>query len=82
MRGPEEIISQPSQGDLVEVSADAIAEAVAKVAKKLITSEQSHYYNQNARIRVRKAFSVNAMLAAYVKVYKAVDISFPDQGTL
>lgn len=80
--GPEEIINQPSQGHLVEVSASAIATAIARVAEQLKTNEKANYYNKNASMRIKESFSVNAMLSAYVKVYKAIDVSFPGQGKI
>ncbi len=74
--GPQEIIQNEAQGTLVDINADALADAI----ENSVSTWQERKVNQQAIERVQEAFSQPAMVNAYAQLYAAVDTSFPSQA--
>ncbi|NMH59048.1 glycosyltransferase [Alteromonas ponticola] len=72
--GPEEIISSPEQGSLVDIDATSIAEAMRSTIQKKAEDE---IVITSAISRVNSAFSLEAMTRQYKACYYAVDNAFP-----
>lgn len=72
--GPEEIIQNENQATLVEVNAEALAQAITAN----ITHHQPGTVNKQAMERVSQTFSQSAMVLAYAQLYKTADSQFPE----
>ncbi|MCW8107269.1 glycosyltransferase [Alteromonas ponticola] len=72
--GPEEIITAPQQGTLVEIDSRSIASAMKSLIKRLGSDTM---VITSAIERVHSAFSLDAMTDSYIAIYRKVDSTFP-----